>query len=50
MKGIKSPNPHTAPCGFPEDKRDNILKSLSGVLPDNRQRFWKNLPTPQIKD
>lgn len=50
MTGIKPPNPHTIPCGFPEDKKNNILQSLSGVIPENRQQFWKNLPAPQPKD
>lgn len=50
MKGIKLPPHHTTPCGFPEDKKNNILQSLNEVLPENRKQFWSDLPTPQPED
>ena len=34
----------TQPRGFPKDKKDAILKSLGGIMPENRRNFWINLP------
>ncbi|KAF5283663.1 hypothetical protein FQR65_LT13787 [Abscondita terminalis] len=35
------------PRGFAKDKQEVILKQLDTLLPENRKRFWQNLPTIQ---
>lgn len=42
------PEAMSKPQGFPEAKRDNVLKELGGVIPENRQLFWKNLPVREV--
>lgn len=37
------------PCGFDITKRDKLLKTLDGILPENRKLFWTNLPPAENK-
>ncbi|KAG5877833.1 hypothetical protein JTB14_018069 [Gonioctena quinquepunctata] len=32
------------PCGFSQSKKTKLLKSLDGIIPENRKKFWVNLP------
>lgn len=31
--------------GITEERKSNIIKSLSSIIPDHHLQFWKNLPT-----
>lgn len=43
-KSMERPNAKEECCGIPEDKKQDILQKLEGVIPDNRKTFWQNLP------
>lgn len=32
------------PHGFPNDKKEMLLKVIGPIFPENRKSFWKNLP------
>lgn len=48
--GMPNPKPLSTPAGFPTHKKQAILDKLKGVIPDNRKRFWNELPTSQVND
>lgn len=41
--GLTLPKQKSGPCGVPAERRNNILDKLEGLLPQNRQQFWKDL-------
>ncbi|XP_050293088.1 uncharacterized protein LOC126733740 [Anthonomus grandis grandis] len=34
-----------APRGFPNNKKENVLKVLDKIIPENRKMFWLSLPS-----
>lgn len=40
--------PREKPCGIPADKRDDILKKLGKLMPQNRLEFWQNIPISDV--
>lgn len=42
---LPSPTKKTVPAGISQTKKNNILKSLSSLIPANRMSFWRGLPT-----
>lgn len=34
MKGISVPKPHSAPVGFPQEKKRKLLQTLGDILPE----------------
>lgn len=42
--GFSMPKQKQGPCGVPVERRDTILQKLGGILPQNRQAFWRELP------
>lgn len=43
--GMSNPKPLEKPAGFSNLKKQAILEKLKGVIPDNRKRFWIDLPS-----
>lgn len=41
---LPTPSIKTAPNGFEREKVDNLFKALGSIMPDNRKKFWEDLP------
>lgn len=41
---ITLPKSKSSPRGVTLARKNNILNKLSGIIPENRLLFWKNLP------
>ncbi|XP_072162574.1 uncharacterized protein [Bemisia tabaci] len=42
--GMPVPSHLSRPRGFPSAKKEKILSELKGIIPDNRKKFWLDLP------
>ncbi|KAG8319210.1 hypothetical protein J6590_096549, partial [Homalodisca vitripennis] len=42
---IPDPPNVPGPEGFPLQKKVQLLQALHGILPENRKKFWEDLPT-----
>lgn len=44
--GMPSLRPLNTAAGFPAHTKQAILEKLKGIIPENRKRFWSEIPTP----
>lgn len=44
QKQMPTPNCLERETGFPKTKTEKLLKNLVEVLPNNRKKFWEDLP------
>lgn len=42
--GVRFPLNKKPMRGITEERKNNIIKNLSSLMPEHRMQFWKNLP------
>lgn len=48
--GIQKPEPKKHPKGIQLDRKNLIIKNLSGIMPNTRLKFWQELPLTSVEN
>jgi len=49
-QGVPTAVARSSARGVPQEKKDDILRKLMGLMPSTRQTFWKDLPVAHVSD